>query len=123
MRNPKKEDFSVLCDKCDKWFHYVCLGLTGKEVELQEGSDLEYFCPDCKLFQNVNTENTCTSDSFTDTQDTYVTTSEHKSKQSCSTGAKPKRKPKLSQSSSCQQVSQTTTRSGCIIKKTKKYDI
>ena len=70
--------------------------MTGKEVELREGSDLEYFSPDCKLTQNVNTENTYTSDSFTDTQDSYVTTFQCKSELSCSTGAKPKRKPKSS---------------------------
>ena len=23
MCNPRKEDFSILCDKCDKWYHYI----------------------------------------------------------------------------------------------------
>ena len=36
MKSPKLEDFSVLCDKCDKWYHYVCLGLSRKEPELKQ---------------------------------------------------------------------------------------
>ena len=40
--NPKFEDFSVQCDKCNIWYHYVCLNLTGQEPELQEGSDLSF---------------------------------------------------------------------------------
>ena len=41
------EDFSVQCDTCDLWYHYVCLKLTGKEPELQENSELPFFCPSC----------------------------------------------------------------------------
>ena len=37
----------MCCDKCDKWHHLICVGLTGNELELEEGSDLEYFCPKC----------------------------------------------------------------------------
>ena len=48
--NKKKaafEDFSVQCDRCDKWFHYICVNLTGNEPQLQENSDIPYYCPEC----------------------------------------------------------------------------
>ena len=88
MRNPKKEDISVLCDKCEKWYHYICVGLSGKEVELQEGSNLEYYCPDCKSPENVSTaENTCTSEILPNTS-LPITSSI--SQEKCTGGAKPK---------------------------------
>ena len=41
------EDFRVQCDKCNKWFHYICVNLTGKEPQLQENSNIPYYCPEC----------------------------------------------------------------------------
>ena len=48
LKDSQFEDFSVGCDKCQNWFHYVCVGLKGDEPELRENSNLEYFCPKCK---------------------------------------------------------------------------
>ena len=50
------EDFSVQCDKCSKWFHYICLNLTGNEPELREGSDLPFFCKYCLNVQATSVE-------------------------------------------------------------------
>ena len=41
------EDFSVQCDKCSKWYHYICLNLSGMEPELVEGSVLPFYCKYC----------------------------------------------------------------------------
>lgn len=41
------EDQSVLCEKCEKWFHFVCVGLTGKESFLKKKSTAAYFCKSC----------------------------------------------------------------------------
>ena len=46
-KNPKFEDFSVQCDKCSQWYHYICVGLTGKESFLKSNSNDEYMCPEC----------------------------------------------------------------------------
>ena len=63
-RKPAFEDFSVECDKCSKWFHYICQNLTGKEPELKEGSTLPFFCSNCKSTEGgVSIEN---SESVTD---------------------------------------------------------
>ena len=48
------DDFSVECDTCSKWFHYVCANLSGKEPELQKGSDLPFYCPNCKPVDEVS---------------------------------------------------------------------
>lgn len=45
------EDFNVQCDKCDFWFHFVCEGLSGKEKEVQPGSEFPYFCKKCKVLK------------------------------------------------------------------------
>ena len=42
------DEFSVQCDTCDKWYHYMCVNLTGQEPELKEKSDIPYYCPNCK---------------------------------------------------------------------------
>ena len=42
------DDFSVECDSCKLWYHYICVNLTGKEDALQENSKVPYFCPSCK---------------------------------------------------------------------------
>ena len=48
MRNPTLEDFSVLCEICNKWFHYICLRLKGDKDKLKEENDIPYYCPTCK---------------------------------------------------------------------------
>ena len=55
-RKPSFEDFSVQCDKCDKWYHYICQNLSGKEPELKPNSQLPFFCTKCKESTSV-TEN------------------------------------------------------------------
>ena len=47
VTSPKFKEFSVGCDDCQLWFHYVCVGLSGKEPELKQGSSLPYFCLKC----------------------------------------------------------------------------
>ena len=54
-KNPKFEDFSVQCDKCSKWYHYICVGLDGKESFLKSNSKEDYICPECAIIdQHVN---------------------------------------------------------------------
>ena len=60
IRNASFEDFFVQCDKCDKWYHYVCLNLTGKEPELQEGSEIPFNCINCSV-ENLETQESDTS--------------------------------------------------------------
>ena len=36
---------SVICDFCDRWCHYKCAGLTGKEAFLKD--DSQWKCPKC----------------------------------------------------------------------------
>ena len=70
-RNPVFEDFSVQCDKCSKWFHYICQNLTGKEAELKDGSTLPYFCSNCKITQSpiVSKPNESTVDAVSSNED------------------------------------------------------
>ena len=51
------EDFSVQCDKCDKWYHYICANLSGKEPELMENSDIPYYCVKCTISVDAVAEN------------------------------------------------------------------
>ena len=67
-KNAKFEDFSVQCDKCSKWYHYICVGLTGKESFLKSASQEEYVCFECvtpeehvheMIPQDANAQVTC----------------------------------------------------------------
>ena len=53
LKPPKKkaafEDFSMQCDQCNKWYHYICVNLTGHEPALQDNSEMPYYCNECKL--------------------------------------------------------------------------
>ena len=40
QKDPQFEDHSFGCDKCEKWFHLVCVDLTGTEECVQENSHL-----------------------------------------------------------------------------------
>lgn len=60
---PSDGRFMVGCDKCDKWFHGTCVGVTGSE-----GGDIDHwFCPGCKgssvdpkpLVQNFHDTSEC----------------------------------------------------------------
>ena len=80
-RKPVFEDFSVQCDKCSKWFHYICQNLTGKEPELKDGSTLPFFCSNCKITEIPNVSE-CQMNSVVDPvssneeeNDTGITTS------------------------------------------------
>ena len=37
------EDWSIQCDKCDKWYHLVCEKLTGNEKKVQPKSHKKSF--------------------------------------------------------------------------------
>ena len=39
-------EYSIYCDKCSKWFHMACLGLTEDSSDLE---DEKYYCPTCKF--------------------------------------------------------------------------
>ena len=52
-KKTKFEDFSVQCDKCTQWYHYICVNLTGKETFLKESSNDAYICPTCYNLQTV----------------------------------------------------------------------
>ena len=41
-----REGESIGCDKCDKWYHYGCVNLTGVE-EFLTLSASNWFCPSC----------------------------------------------------------------------------
>ena len=41
------EEDSILCESCNKWFHFICIGITGKENFLKEGNDIDYICSLC----------------------------------------------------------------------------
>ena len=51
------DDFSVECDGCHIWYHYICLNLSGKESSLQENSTIPYFCPSCKAAKSSERNN------------------------------------------------------------------
>ena len=57
MKRARFEDHSVCCDKCEIWYHLVCLGLKGNEPEIIEGSTLPFFCPSCTEIQQLSDEN------------------------------------------------------------------
>ena len=40
-------DMSILCDKCDNWFHWVCVRINGKERFLKSET-LKWYCVHCK---------------------------------------------------------------------------
>ena len=41
------EENSILCESCNKWFHFVCIGITGNEDFLKAGNDIDYICRLC----------------------------------------------------------------------------
>ena len=59
LQDAQFEDFSVGCDKCQQWFHYMCMGLKGNEPELSEGSNLEYFCSKFKKTTKKSSNAAC----------------------------------------------------------------
>ena len=61
MKRAKFEDHSVCCDKCDVWYHLVCLGLKGNEPEIVKGSTLPYFCHSCTVTQEASDDTTAQS--------------------------------------------------------------
>ena len=61
IKYPQFEDQSIGYDKCDKWFHFMCVNITGNEPNVQAGSDLPYFCPTCQEPNSTIDGNTPTS--------------------------------------------------------------
>ena len=47
------EEDSILCEKCQKWFHFICVGITGNENFLKEGNDMDYICSQCDTQLNA----------------------------------------------------------------------
>ena len=43
----------VLCDGCEQWFHYVCVGLLPGDIS----EDQDYLCGGCKKDKNLNNTN------------------------------------------------------------------
>ena len=60
------EQFSVQCDKCHKWFHYPCMQLTGNEPELQENSELPFYCTQCVTTDDQQRHSISPEDDITD---------------------------------------------------------
>jgi PHD-finger len=42
----------VLCDKCEFWYHFECVGLETKPAD-----DAEFECPDCKIGGDLDFSN------------------------------------------------------------------
>ena len=42
-------DVGVLCETCDYWFHYPCLGIFGINVQYVEDSNSPYMCSSCTV--------------------------------------------------------------------------
>ena len=57
------DDFSVECDGCHIWYHYICLNLSGNESPLHENSTIPYFCPSCKAAKSSDRNNELCLDS------------------------------------------------------------
>lgn len=41
-------DNFVGCDECDRWIHADCDGISGKDFQKYENSDVKYICPYCR---------------------------------------------------------------------------
>ena len=42
------EDKSIMCDGCERWFHYQCQNLSLEAFQALSGSDLVYLCLECR---------------------------------------------------------------------------
>ena len=47
VQEARFEEFSILCDFCNKWYHLICEQLIGNEPILQEGCSDKYRCREC----------------------------------------------------------------------------
>ena len=45
------DDFGICCDRCEKWFHSVCIGMSDKEYTSLTSQDEDWFCIDCKVIR------------------------------------------------------------------------
>lgn len=43
----RSDEYSIGCDICNNWYHFRCVGLTGKEVFIQRGNSV-WKCSSCK---------------------------------------------------------------------------
>ena len=47
------EEDSILCEKCNKWFHFICVGINGNENFLKEGNYIDYISSQCNTQLNA----------------------------------------------------------------------
>ena len=46
--DPKVGEESIQCDKCGRWVHFVCTGLTNEDIEGYQNNDNQFTCERCK---------------------------------------------------------------------------
>ena len=46
--NPKVGEESICCDKCERWVHFLCTGLTNEDIECYQNNGIQFICERCK---------------------------------------------------------------------------
>ena len=103
------EEDSILRESCNKWFHFICIGITGNENFLKEGNDIDYISSLCdpQLNQTLMTINE------TNTDDRHLPTQMQSSSTSNSTSTSVASENGTANSGTSQRV----TRFGRTVKK------
>ncbi|XP_078507746.1 death-inducer obliterator 1 isoform X2 [Lissotriton helveticus] len=58
-RQPHNKRFMICCDRCEKWFHGDCVGISEARWQLLEKNEEDYVCPNCVL---LKVKEECSSD-------------------------------------------------------------